>query len=595
VSVVVTSSNENYQGILDAINELRARNGESAQNNPPNYKGIINALQSLNKWGQVENGDTPPGYVPDYDSSGNITGSHYNPQPDNGRLWFDIRSGRLLIWQDDGWYQTNGADGLPFFATAAPGSEVPGALWFNTANLNLYIYDGSNWILVSSPTGATTTTALPLTSAESNLFPVPGNVQTQNQANTYFINAVTTLQTDVTTLETEPAAPISATAPSAATAGEFWFNSTTLELRVSYGGAWVPASLPLTDDTDFVALSNTVTNNYTTTTNLITASNVRITALENEPLRTLTLAVDTNEKSIVLNDSAATNTQVKFLGTNGIGIAVTATDITIDAAGVLTSASALIAATGWGTAITNLTTRTTTLETDVTALQNTPVVSVSAFNTLSNTVSGLPTTADLNLKVDKSSPAFTTDVDFNNNRLIQVGTATASTDGVNKAYADAIKTYADNTFITQTTSTLGNLIISRTNLSAPALDFSGSHTNSYEALKFKTYGGAGTVTFGVTTYTNEYAYTFTGDEEFSWIGASGKTAFIDDTGITTEALTIADISRNAGGTQVLSNTIDVKERISTYQTALIGVRTALNTSSDYASFKTAALTALANI
>ena len=55
----MTSNNENYQGVLDAINELRARNGESAQNNPPNWKGIVNALQSLNKWGQVENGDTP--------------------------------------------------------------------------------------------------------------------------------------------------------------------------------------------------------------------------------------------------------------------------------------------------------------------------------------------------------------------------------------------------------------------------------------------------------------------------------------------------------------------------------------------------------
>ena len=591
----MTSSNENYQGILDAINELRARNGESAQNNPPNYKGIINALQSLNKWGQVENGDTPPGYTPDYDSSGNITGSHYNPQPDNGRLWFDIRSGRLLIWQDDGWYQTNGADGLPFFATAAPSSEVPGALWFNTANLNLYIYDGSNWILVSSPTGATTTTALPLTTAESNLFPVPSSVQTQDQANTYLIGAVTTLQTNVTALQTEPAAPIAASAPSAATAGEFWFNSNTLELRVSYGGAWVPASLPLTDDTDFVALSTTVTNNYTTTTNQITASNARITTLENAPLRTLSLAGDANANSIVLNDSAATNTQVAFLGTNGIAISVTGTTLTIDAAAVLTAANNQIIATGWGTAITNLTTRTTTLETNVTALQNTPVVSVSAFNTLSTTVNGLPTTTDLNLKVDKSNAVFSTDVDINNKRLLQVATPTQTTDGVNKAYADAIKTYADNTFITQTNSTLGNLIISRTNLSAPALDFSGSHTNSFEAFKFKTYGGSGTVTFGVTTYTNEYAYTFTGDEEFSWIGAAGKTAFVDDTGITTEALTIADISRNAGGTQILANTIDVKERISTYQTALIGVRNALTNSSDYNSFKTAALSALANI
>ena len=319
----------------------------------------------------------------------------------------------------------------------------------------------------------------------------------------------------------------------------------------------------MTDDTDFVALSTTVTNNYTTTTNQITASNARITTLENAPLRTLSLAGDANANSIVLNDSAATNTQVAFLGTNGIAIAVTGTTLTIDAAAVLTAANNQIIATGWGTAITNLTTRTTTLETNVTALQNTPVVSVSAFNTLSTTVNGLPTTTDLNLKVDKSNAVFSTDVDINNKRLLQVATPTQTTDGVNKAYADAIKTYADNTFITQTNSTLGNLIISRTNLSAPALDFSGSHTNSFEAFKFKTFGGSGTVTFGVTTYANEFAYTFTGDEEFSWIGAAGKTAFVDDTGITTEALTIADISRNAGGTQILANTIDVKERIST--------------------------------
>ena len=48
------------------------------------------------------------------------------------------------------------------------------------------------------------------------------------------------------------------------------------------------------------------------------------------------------------------------------------------------------------------------------------------------------------------------------------------------------------------------------------------------------------------------------------------------------------------GTVVL-NKIDVKERITTYETALQGIRSALNTATDFDSFKEQALTALAGV
>ena len=65
---------------------------------------------------------------PEYDEDGNVIGGDYNPVPDNGTLWFDERQGRLFTWIDDGWYQTNGGDGLPHMGEAPPETEVPGIL-----------------------------------------------------------------------------------------------------------------------------------------------------------------------------------------------------------------------------------------------------------------------------------------------------------------------------------------------------------------------------------------------------------------------------------------------------------------------------------
>ena len=68
--------------------------------------------------------------------------------PKNGDLWFDSRQGRLFIWLDDGYYQTNGADGHAQQSQRQfnRSKEVPGALWLQHHVTNaLYIYDGTGW------------------------------------------------------------------------------------------------------------------------------------------------------------------------------------------------------------------------------------------------------------------------------------------------------------------------------------------------------------------------------------------------------------------------------------------------------------------
>ena len=52
----------------------------------------------------------------------------------------------MFVWQEDDWYQTNGADGLPIITDDgnAPdvGYVVPGQFWYDKLNNNLYIWAG---------------------------------------------------------------------------------------------------------------------------------------------------------------------------------------------------------------------------------------------------------------------------------------------------------------------------------------------------------------------------------------------------------------------------------------------------------------------
>jgi len=598
-----SSSNEtssSYQGIIDAFNQLRKQNAETPKYYPPNFQGIIQAVLDLKKWGQAGSGDTPPGWAPIEDEEGEIVGGNYYPPPANGALWFDRRQGRLFTWQDDGWFQTNGADGLAKITDQVPQNEVPGTFWYNDANQTLYIYDGTTWSIVGGATGAVDTMGLPLANPTRDslrsgnaYIEEPVGLLNQSDMNKWVVQSLNNLDDGL--VGTGAPVHIGSTAPANPNPGDLWYLENRLELLVYFDNYWVPASTPLADNTDFQSLSNTVSSQYGVTQTRFGHCETRLTTLENAPLRQLSLGTDYNESALVLNDSKASASSVKFLGSNGIDVSVNGSSISIDGTELEQSISNLIASSGTAADISAIKDEIDALEESVNTLLSKPDVPVAEIAVLSNAIGQMPTQADLALKADKLNPVFEGNSDFANGRLANVGSPISPGDGANKSYVDALRSYADATYVNKSSNLFNNLKIGRSDVSKPAIDFSQQALDGLSAFKFQTYGGPGTVTFGVTANPNEYAWEYSGNENFSWIGANGKIANIDKDALTAKSLVIGDFVRSAQGDQMILNKIDVKERLSAYQTALQGVKQALNSSTTFEEFKAAALTSLAGV
>ena len=140
-----------FAGIIAAFNDLRVQRGQVPKEYQDNFAGIIAGIQDLL-------------------DLGNVTLSEFPPNWDlNGHLWFDTRTGRLMVWDTDAYYQTNGADGLTAVGSNQPTREVEGALWFNNQNLNLYIYYSGTWNLAIA-TNAVSLPALTLSAATQTYY-----------------------------------------------------------------------------------------------------------------------------------------------------------------------------------------------------------------------------------------------------------------------------------------------------------------------------------------------------------------------------------------------------------------------------------------
>ena len=107
---------ESYGGIVGALQDLQSDSGATIKSYPENFAGIIAAIQDLTLAGKSPGSDTgekPPGGDVIINPDTGFPEWIITEQPMNGQLWFDTRQGRLFVWQEDDWYQTNGADGLP--------------------------------------------------------------------------------------------------------------------------------------------------------------------------------------------------------------------------------------------------------------------------------------------------------------------------------------------------------------------------------------------------------------------------------------------------------------------------------------------------
>ena len=582
-----------YQGIVDAFNTLRESQGVERKTYDSNYRGIIEAILDLKKWGQAGDGDIPPGWDPIYDEDGNIIGGNWNPPPDNGTLWFDERQGRLFVWVDDGFYQTNGGDGLPHVGENPPMHEVVGSLWFNTNTQVLYLYDGQNWTIVSSEAGATTANLMladpTVDSFRSNrpYLPDSDGLLTQKDYNVWIHSALEKLEE---TLEEQAGVfqvYMADTPPSEAVDGDLWYNTSRLQMLVRYDGAWVASAIPLVLDDNFVELTNTVEDNRVAAERAVANTISLIERVASRPERVFGLNYDVNEDAIQLSDSKGAPHQIKLKGVNGIDVNVTPTGIQFDASTLQNALETLQLTVASGANVAAISDRLSTVEGNVSTLLNQPTVSPSSFSALQETVSHLPTADDVSGRLSLLGGTLEGPLTMNGSRVLEVGQPVNHNDAARKTDVDAVKAYADSSFLRKDLGIIGHLAISKADATRPVFDFSSNAVNAHKALKMRTYGGLGNfATFGTTENQWEYAWNYGSNEDFCWVhDTAGKQVSISKDGLTAKKLTVGTFLPNDSNGTVVMNKIDVGATLQT-------IKSALQSSTSFEEFKAQVLASI---
>ena len=488
---------DSYQGIIDAFNTLRAAQGEKKYSYDPNYRGIIEAILDLKKWGQAGDGDNPPGWQPEYDEDGNVIGGEWEPSPENGTLWFDERQGRLFIWVDDGFYQTNGGDGLPHVGENPPTSEIPGSLWFNTSTQVLYLYDGQTWTIVSSAGAGATTATLMLSDPTTETFkanrpylPDTSGLGTQQDFNKWVYSALEGLEDEIEANAGEFQVYMSDTPPNEAVDGDLWYNTVKLQMLIRYDGAWVASAIPLVLDDSFVALSNTVEANREAAAQAVNNAIALIEQIGARPERRFGLTYDANEEGIQLTDSKGDSHVVKFKGADGINVNVTNTGIQIDASALSNELHALEQSVASGANVAGIADRLSVVESNLSTLLNTAVVSPNAFSSLRAAVDALPSAADVSGRLSLLGGTMEGSLSMSNQRIQQVGIPVNNSDAARKIDVDNIKDYADGTFINKNAGVISGFSIQKSDVLAPVFDFTANPSTGMQAFKLRTYGGS---------------------------------------------------------------------------------------------------------
>ena len=592
--MAATYQADSYQGVIDAFNTLRAAKGEKKFSYPPNYQGIIEAILDLKRWGQAGDGDNPPGWQPEYDENGNIIGGDWNPSPENGTLWFDERQGRLFIWVDDGFYQTNGGDGLPSVGENPPASEIPGSLWFNTSTQVLYLYDGQTWTIVSSAGSGASTATLMLADPTTNTFrtnrpylPDTSGLGTQQDFNKWIYSALEGLEDEIEANAGEFQVYMSDTPPADVEEGDLWYNTNKLQMLIRYDGAWIASAIPLVLDDSFVTLSNTVEANRESAEQAVNNVIALIEQVASRPERKFGLHYDINEEGIQLTDSKGDSHIVKFAGVDGINVNVTNTGIQIDASQLSNEIHALEQTVASDANVAGIADRLSVVEGNVGTLLNTSVVSPNSFSNLSQVVAALPTAADVSGRLSLLGGTMEGSLTMSNQRIQQVGIPVNNSDAARKLDVDNVKDYADSTFINKNAGVISGFSIQKSDVLAPVFDFTGNPSTGMNAFKLRTYGGSNNFTsFGTTENKWEYAWNYGSNEDFCWVhNTAGKQVSINKDGLTAKKLTLGTFLPNNENGTVVMNKIDVGE-------TLQAIKSALQASSSFEEFKAQVLASI---
>ena len=593
---VTSASNgtgSSYQAIIDAFNGVRAANGETYRPYPANYQGIIQAIVDLQKWGHADTGPNPPNWYPIEDSEGNIIGGDFAPYPKNGDLWFDTRQGRLFIWMDDAYYQCNGADGIPAVTASQPTNEVTGALWFNTGNSSIYIYDGTQWLQVTAPTGFSTAN-LPLSNpttatftGSGSILPTTVEVTTQEDYNQWVYNALTSLETGAET----SAAPIAqgTTLPSSGEDGEFFYKTDTHTLYVCEHNNFYPATPypDISNDANITALQTKDSNQDLSISALeqeVDGLTSDVGELQNKPSNTYTLGTSAQQgggdgftPGIWLKESKGALSGVNINGAGAIAVAEGQNGITIAAAAIESALAAIEADYVIHTELDDVSDAVAALDQTVASFSATQATLSADVAAIQAGIAALPTAADVTARLSAAGGTLSGILDMGGNALQGLANPLNRGDATSKGFEDDREASMRNDLVAKVGTTLQSVILNNSDLSKAALDFSSHAVNGNNALKFKSFslGDPKYVTFGTTDKPWEYSWKFDADEAFNYIHNGERVFAVQGSNTYAKDLVLCNLTANAGG-PVYTNQISVRTKLDELETATTSLTTQIN-------------------
>ena len=477
------------------------------------------------------------------------------------------------MWIDDGYYQTNGQDGLTFVGTTAPELEVTGGQWYNPETGGLYVYDGNEWRLIDMAGTLTTEdmaiNALTIDGLEQTFdgtalvsaYSTSGR-PTQGTYNRWVFRSLAELEAAVLQNSAEPPVGANNVPPQNPVEGDLWFDTETLNLYIFYidndSGQWVAAFNSFHDNQDFNELDQKIDDlDAEIAAKLVQTEET----INNLPLDTFALASELN------------TTRDQLQG-NIDGLTSTVGDL-----------NRFSLAADVNQSVSQLGSRITTLE-------NTDV-DLTDYATLTNLAT---TVSTINAAIDSATSSAEAYTDQ------QISAVTASipdiSGKVNQSDLDSFIASAAASYLTKSGgSLLGKVQIRKADITEPLLDFSEQSYYGNKVFKFKTNSTSEQYAeFGTNDQPWEYAWSFNANEDFCWKHTdAGKVFSITEQGPACEKLTIGSFGANTSGGRNITSVVEVGERLRTYQAAFQEIRSAANNSNDFDTFKTRLLEAVSSI
>ena len=538
-------SARSFRGAIDAVNAVRAKQELDKIECDDNWNGLIKAILSLNAIGGVPIGELPPQWDIIVDpETGNPIGGIQGPVED-GQMWFDTRQGRLFIFMGDGWFQTNGADGITAVQEEPPVGPPVGSYWYNTTNGVLYMWDGDSWEAIGGAVNVSTQT-LPLSNpvtdgfanlnANRSVLPEAQNLIFQADANHYFVECLTQLDEMIEILQIpdKPTITVGDAPPNDPDPGMLWFDSKAVDLLVYYDDGqteqWVPTTAHYIIDTKVTELEtdlaeevqnrvSAVASLRTTLTDKHESNLSKIHTLENQHI-TLSNQIDQMQSP----DLSAYSTTAEL------------NQALLDLTALVVAAEAKIPSLqGFAT------------ETYVN--QHLQSLSASVASTYATTDHIAAVQADIPYVGD-----FVTDDDLAH-----------AISGVTTGYLATTGGVVD-----------GNLVFNNNDALKAGIDFSLMPVHSKYAMAFKTNGpGTPLVSFGTNNEYYEYAWDFTSKEDFCWKHNGNKVVSIASDGLVATNLKIGQFQPNTEDGRLVMNTIDVAQEIADLKAEVAQLKAAL--------------------